>query len=156
MLSDQDSQSISASQPVPEPEPVVVVWEAALPCSQDHDQEYCPDRVEALALLGLREDSSADDIARAVRKLSHKARKDAAAFAAVTWAASILKCDDAILAKRSKLTLAREEWASVDTPDASLQRATRVRLGEPGGTPKTVREFHEDLPEPFSLNDLPQ
>jgi hypothetical protein len=134
-------------EPEPEPEPALLRMEQQDPCAGSAAR-----RVEALALLGMHEGSGADEIARAAKKLSHKLRKDAVRFAEVAAAASVLQCEHAV-AKRPKLTVAREEWAAMETPD-SAARLSSVRVGEPGATPKTVREFGAP-PELFSLDGPP-
>lgn len=147
--------------PVPEQEPPAERNTAfLLPHTKQEREQAAPEdhasRLDALAHLGLDESNSQDEVARMVRKMSHKARKEAAKFAAIADVAAVLECEHA-LAKRPKLMLANEqaEWSQLDTLDPS-SRTTRVKLGEPGATPKTIREFHGTPPEPFSLDGLAQ
>ena len=109
------------------------------------------ERVDTLALLGLHEESESNEVARAITKLSHRARRDPSRYAEILAAAVVLQCEHA-MAKRPKLAVARETWAELESPVE--RRHSTVVVGEPGATPKTIWEFHGGvLPEPLSLSD---
>ena len=138
----------------PEPEPVsegvpTLVPLAALPQASS-SQLAAAERVKALELLGLHEKSEDDVVARAVTKLSHRARRDPSRYAEIFASAVVLQCEHA-MAKRPKLAVARETWEEMEAPAA--RRRSTVVVGEPGATPKTVREFHGASPEPLSLSE---
>jgi hypothetical protein len=139
-------------EPEPEPEPEGVptlVPLAALP-KASQPELGAAERFDALAMLGLHEGSESDAVARAVTKLSHRARRDPSRYAEVLASAVMLQCEHA-MAKRPKLAVAKETWEELEIP-AERRRSTVV-VGEPGATPKTIREFHGVSPEPFSLSD---
>lgn len=140
-----------------EPEPELAMIPEGLPtlvplaALTSQPELSAAERVDALALLGLDEGADSDEVARAVTKLSHRARRDLSRYAEILASAVALQCEHA-MAKRPKLAMATETWANLDAPVETRRRT--VVVGEPGATPKTIREFHGAVsPEPLLLSD---
>jgi hypothetical protein len=135
-------------EPEPEPEPEGVptlVPLAALP-KASQPELGAAERFDALAMLGLHEGSESDAVARAVTKLSHRARRDPSRYAEVLASAVMLQCEHA-MAKRPKLAVAKETWEELEIP-AERRRSTVV-VGEPGARQRQSGSFTVCRPNRF-------